>query len=137
MTFNKGHQEFHTLAMDEGWQTPLGYPAGIQQKIIAGVLDEKAKRGNRTRLLRFAPGIYTTKPFVHDYWEEVFLVSGDLSSVTTSKGAAAKNSKAIPMLCARRASTTGHLSRTAVVCYWKRTSTPKTDVRCNKNWTAA
>jgi len=34
--------------------------------------------GNRTRLLRFAPGTYTTEPFVHDYWEEVFLVSGDL-----------------------------------------------------------
>ena len=24
------------------------------------------------------PGVYTTKPFVHDCWEEVFLVSGDL-----------------------------------------------------------
>ena len=29
-------------------------------------------------LLRFAPGVYTTAPFVHEYWEEVFLVSGDL-----------------------------------------------------------
>jgi hypothetical protein len=34
--------------------------------------------GSRTRLLRFAPGTYTTAPFVHDHWEEVFLVSGDL-----------------------------------------------------------
>ena len=34
--------------------------------------------GNRTRLLRFAPGVYTMKPFVHAYWEEVYLVSGDL-----------------------------------------------------------
>jgi hypothetical protein len=78
MTFNKGHQEFHTLAMIEGWQTLPGYPSGIQQKIIGGELDEKARRGNRTRLLRFAPGTYTTRPFVHDYWEEVFLISGDL-----------------------------------------------------------
>jgi hypothetical protein len=78
MTFNKGHQEFHTLAMDEGWQTLPGYPSGIQQKIIGGELDEKARRGNRTRVLRFAPGTYTTRPFVHDYWEEVFLISGDL-----------------------------------------------------------
>lgn len=78
MGFDKGHKEFHTLAMEEGWQTPPGYPPGIQQKIIAGNLDEKARTGNRTRLLRFAPGTYTTKPFVHDYWEEVFLISGDL-----------------------------------------------------------
>jgi hypothetical protein len=78
MPFSKGHQEFHTLNMTHGWETPLGYPSGIQQKIIAGSLDETNKRGNRTRLLRFAPGTYTTEPFVHDYWEEVFLVSGDL-----------------------------------------------------------
>ena len=78
MGFDKGHKEFHTLDLSEGWQTLPGYPDGIQQKIIAGALDEKGKRGNRTRLLRFAPGVYTTKPFVHDYWEEVFLVSGDL-----------------------------------------------------------
>ena len=28
--------------------------------------------------LRFAPGASTTLPFVHDFWEEVYLVSGDL-----------------------------------------------------------
>jgi hypothetical protein len=28
--------------------------------------------------LRFQPGVFTTKPFVHEYWEEVYLVSGDL-----------------------------------------------------------
>ncbi|MGX1308115.1 hypothetical protein AB7M35_002873 [Amorphus suaedae] len=72
------HKEFHTLAMDEGWHTPDGYPAGIEQKILAGALDETAETGRRTRLLRFAPGVYTTEPFVHRYWEEVFLVAGDL-----------------------------------------------------------
>ncbi len=78
MGYDKGHKEFHTIEMEKGWHPPLGYPAGIQEKIIAGELDEKARRGNRTRLLRFMPGTFTTKPFVHDYWEEVFLVSGDL-----------------------------------------------------------
>ena len=56
-----------------------GYPAGIEQKILAGGLDEAAGRGNRSRLLRFAPGAFTTEPFVHDYWEEVYLLSGDLA----------------------------------------------------------
>jgi hypothetical protein len=78
MGYYKGHKEFHSIDMDKGWHTLSGYPVGIQEKIIAGELDEKGKRGNRSRLLRFAPGTYTTKPFMHDYWEEVFLVSGDL-----------------------------------------------------------
>jgi len=57
---------------------PAGYPAGIQQQILAGHLDEVNKRGYRTRHLRFAPGAFTTAPFVHEYWEEVYLISGDL-----------------------------------------------------------
>lgn len=79
MAVNKKHDEFHTLDMQSGWETPPGYPAGIQQKILSGALDEVGRRGTRTRLLRFAPGVFTTTPFVHDYWEEVFLVSGDLT----------------------------------------------------------
>ncbi len=78
MTIEKEHKEFHPLDLSEGWETPPGYPPGIQQKILAGRLDEADRRGNRTRLLRFAPGTFTTEPFVHDHWEEVYLLSGDL-----------------------------------------------------------
>lgn len=79
MGINKEHREFFAVDLDGGWETPPGYPAGIQQKVLAGALDEAAKTGNRTRLLRFAPGVFTTEPFVHDHWEEVYLVSGDLT----------------------------------------------------------
>jgi hypothetical protein len=79
MAIDKEHKEFHGLDMNAGWETPAGYPAGIEQKILAGYLDEENKRGNRSRLLRFAPGVYTTSPFVHDYYEEVYLISGDLT----------------------------------------------------------
>jgi hypothetical protein len=75
---SKEHKEFHTVNFREGWHTPAGYPAGIEQKILAGSLDEKGKVGSRTRLLRFEAGVFTTQPFVHEYWEEVYLVSGDL-----------------------------------------------------------
>ncbi len=78
MAIHKEHKEFYTVDLGSGWETPAGYPPGIEQQILAGTLDEKAQRGHRTRHLRFAPGIYTTQPFVHDYWEEVYLVSGDL-----------------------------------------------------------
>jgi hypothetical protein len=79
MTNRKEHLEFHQVDLQTGWRTPPGYPPGIEQKILAGTLDEFAKTGNRTRLLRFASGARTTQPFVHDYWEEVYLLSGDLS----------------------------------------------------------
>ena len=86
MAVNKEHREFHQVDLSSDWETPPGYPAGIQQKILAGALDEKAKRGTRSRLLRFAPGVYTTAPFVHDYWEEVYLVSGDLTAGNDERG---------------------------------------------------
>ena len=79
MSTRKEHKEFHQIAMDAGdWHSPPGYPRGIEQKILAGSLDEARKEGNRTRLLRFKPGAFTVSPFVHDYWEEVYLISGDL-----------------------------------------------------------
>lgn len=78
MAIDKEHKEFHAIDMESGWETPPGYPAGIEQKILAGYLDETNKRGNRSRLLRFEPGVYTTAPFEHDYYEEVYLISGDL-----------------------------------------------------------
>jgi len=86
MAINKAHDEFHTLDLGSGWEVPDGYPSGIQQKILAGSLNESTKCGSRTRLLRFASGVYTTKPFVHDYWEEVFLIAGDLTVGNDERG---------------------------------------------------
>ncbi|AJE99267.1 cupin domain-containing protein [Pandoraea apista] len=86
MAINKLHDEFHSIDMKEGWEVPPGYPPGIEQKILAGSLDESNRSGSRTRLLRFAPGIYTKAPFVHTYWEEVYLVSGDLTVGNDAQG---------------------------------------------------
>ena len=86
MAINKPHLEFHRLDMASGWTTPPGYPAGIEQKILAGALDEGRHSGSRTRLLRFEPGAFTTEPFVHNYWEEVYLISGDLTVGSDATG---------------------------------------------------
>jgi hypothetical protein len=75
---HKPHLEFHPIDLASGWHTPAGYPAGISQKILASDIDESGKTGSRSRLLKFDPGVYTTAPFVHDHWEEVYLISGDL-----------------------------------------------------------
>jgi hypothetical protein len=78
MPVNKPHLEFHGVDIETGWEAPAGYPPGIEQKILASDLDEEARTGSRTRLLRFAPGIGTATPVVHEYWEEVYLLEGDL-----------------------------------------------------------
>lgn len=78
MPIDKKHVEFQPVDMDGGWEV-LPVPAGhLEQKILSGTLDEANKRGARTRLLRFHPGTYTTAPIVHDYWEEVYVVAGEL-----------------------------------------------------------
>ena len=99
MPTNKPHLEFHSVDMNAGWETPPGYPAGIEQKILAGTLDEANKTGSRTRLLRFQPGIHTTEPFVHDYWEEVFLVEGDLPVGNAARGHGGENFQAGTYAC--------------------------------------
>ena len=78
MLFNKPHLEFHKLDMGDGWEVPEGYPPGFKQKILASDLDEAGKKGSRSRLLRLEPGAFSTEPFIHDHWEEVFLLEGDL-----------------------------------------------------------
>lgn len=86
MASRKPHLEFQPVDMHGGWETPPGYPAGVEQKILASDIDEMRKRGSRTRLLRFAPGAYTTAPIVHDYWEEVYLAEGDLTVGSDARG---------------------------------------------------
>ena len=78
MTSLGPHLEFHGVALDEGWEVPVGYPPGFRQKILSSTLDEARGAGRRTRLLKIEPGAYSSQPFVHDHWEEVFLFHGDL-----------------------------------------------------------
>jgi hypothetical protein len=92
--------EFTTLDLNEGFHDVPGYPPGFRERILAGSLDEKNKVGNRTRILRIDPGAYSTVPFVHEYWEEVFLVSGDLVCGSDDKGQGGEQFKG-PTYCVR------------------------------------
>lgn len=83
----KEHREFYRLDLDEGFESIPGYPAGFKHRILASDLDEPAKRGHRSRLMRIEPGAYTTAPFVHDHWEEVYLIEGDLVVGNDANGA--------------------------------------------------
>lgn len=75
----KPHMEFFKLDLDEGFSTPAGYPEGFETRDLVCDLDGQRKSGSRSRLMRIRPGRFTTKPFVHDHWEEVYLLSGDLT----------------------------------------------------------
>lgn len=99
MPMNKPHIEFVRVDMNEGWHTPPGYPAGIKQKILAADLDEVAKMGGRTRLLKFEPGVFTTDPFVHDHWEEVYLLQGDLTVGNDAQGKGGESFSAPTYAC--------------------------------------
>lgn len=69
---------FHELDNETGWEPVPGGAPGVQQKMLSGALDEEEKTGVRTRLIRFLPGTVAPAIFVHDYWEEVYLISGRL-----------------------------------------------------------
>jgi hypothetical protein len=64
---------------DEGWRALEGFPDGLEVQTLADDLDEIRQRGGRSRLVRFAPGAFTRHALVHEYWEEVFVLSGDLA----------------------------------------------------------
>ena len=37
---HKEHKEFYKVDLDAGWEVPPGYPAGIEQQILSGSLNE-------------------------------------------------------------------------------------------------
>ncbi len=59
MSKPKPHLEFVGVDMQAGWESPgPNYPPGFSQKMLASDIDEVAKRGSRTRLLKIEPGAY-------------------------------------------------------------------------------
>lgn len=78
---DRKHIELGPVDMTRGWETPPGFPPGMQAKILSGDMDEDRKTGSRTRLMRFEPGTAGTEAIVHEFWEEVYVVSGDFISI--------------------------------------------------------
>lgn len=75
----KPELEFH--APSGCWRAPEGSEApGIEEQILA--VDEDG--GSYTRLLRFDPGADSSPNGVqvHDFWEEVYVVSGNVTDLS-------------------------------------------------------
>jgi hypothetical protein len=74
------HIEMNAIDFQSGWEQAPGPSQGVEIKMLANDLDEERKTGARTRLVRFAPGSRFERVLVHDYWEDVFLLEGTLTT---------------------------------------------------------
>lgn len=63
-----------------GSMEPIPGTVGLSAKLLSGDFDEPNQSGFRTRCVRFEPGGKTFEPYVHAYWEEVYLAEGSLTS---------------------------------------------------------
>jgi hypothetical protein len=75
----KPEHEFFDPQQQLAW-TPIPQVDGLSEMILAH--DQEA--GDYTRLLRFAPGTDTSRMGVqrHDFWEEVWIVSGAIHDLS-------------------------------------------------------
>jgi hypothetical protein len=73
----KPELEFQTPGGD--WQPAGGPVGGVAEQILSA----DPETGDYTRLMRFEPGADTTPngTLTHDFWEEVYIVSGDLTDL--------------------------------------------------------
>ena len=73
----KPEYEFHVPQGE--WRPAGGEVDGIWEQILSYNPDN----GDYTRLLRFDPGVDSSPngTFTHDFWEEVFIVEGDLTDL--------------------------------------------------------
>ncbi len=65
----------------EGSRTGGAGGPGVRQRILAW--DHES--GDVTRLLRFEAGVETTETIVHDFWEEVWILEGELIDLGKSQ----------------------------------------------------
>ncbi len=69
--------EFKDADTHFDWRPVEGDVLGIKEKILSHDPDT----GNYTRLLKFPPGLETSETLVHDFWEEVWILSGFLHDI--------------------------------------------------------
>jgi len=88
MSDGKINLDFQALDTAGGFEPRPGGVDGITQKILGDAMDFSAKSGNRTRLLRMEPGCRTPEAHAHDYFEELYILEGDLIAIDNPDGGA-------------------------------------------------
>lgn len=78
MTTTRQNIFFHPVDTETGFETRGDGNSGISVKVLSSDLDTTAQRGRHTRLLRMAPGSETPEAHAHDYWEEIYILEGEM-----------------------------------------------------------
>lgn len=100
----KPHREFFRVALDlpaDGtpWTPVAGWEGRVEELLLADNLDPVARTGSRTRLVRWHAGTLMPDPAIHDFHEEVFIVSGDLVVGCDAQGAGGESFGAWTFAC--------------------------------------
>ncbi len=77
---------FSAIDLETGFENRGDGNMGISVKILSDNLDTDTKHGCRTRLLRMAPGSETPEAHAHDYWEEIYILDGEMTVHDGSDG---------------------------------------------------
>jgi hypothetical protein len=70
--------DFTLIDMEGGWERPAGYPPLVESKTLADTLDETARTGHRTLLMRYHPGAADDRVLTHEQIEEVWMLEGEM-----------------------------------------------------------
>jgi hypothetical protein len=99
------------------WTPCDGNVDGLWERVLSSTGE---REGPVTRILRFDPGIDTTPNgvMVHDYWEEVYILEGDLTDLTLGETFTAGMYACRPPGMRHGPWTTEHGCRTFEVRYW-------------------
>ena len=73
-SLKEGHELFDPN--DLPWHPAPGHGPGVWERIVSGGRDA----GVTTRFLRFDPGSGRDEVVTHDFWEEIYIVSGTFES---------------------------------------------------------
>jgi ChrR Cupin-like domain len=77
---HKPELEFFDVA-ERPWVPVAGAPPGHYEK----VLTDSVERMFVTRLMKVEPGCFSTETFMHDFWEEVYIVEGSQFDVSLGR----------------------------------------------------
>lgn len=83
-SFLKEHREFFNALDDDGWEAVPGFD-GVEAKVLSGQFDHDNQTGSVTKVSRWAAGTSVSDQQIHDWCEEVFIISGSLSIGTPER----------------------------------------------------
>ena len=70
--------DFTAIDLADGFVRYDGEAGGVSEKILADDMDRDAGTGARTRILKLDAGAQSPAAHAHDYWEEIYIMSGSM-----------------------------------------------------------